>query len=72
MLTLTKGLLNQYGRKIEERKRRKKKLYEIVGILHINIRNLPWLSANAKGFAKAYLCFLVSALAKKMLRQLNS
>ena len=35
------------------------------------IQNSPRQSANAEAFAKAYLCFLVSASAKKMLRQLN-
>ena len=37
-----------------------------------SVQNLPWQSANAEGFAEACLCFSVSALAKKMLRQLNS
>ena len=30
-----------------------------------SIRNLPQQSANAEAFAEAYLCFLVSASAKK-------
>ena len=32
---------------------------------YFSVRNLPWQLANADGFAEAYLCFLVSALAKK-------
>ena len=38
----------------------------------LSIRNSPWQSANVEAFAKAYICFLVSASTKKMLRQLNS
>ena len=38
----------------------------------MNIRNLPQQSANAEGFAQAYLWFLVSAQQKKMPRQLSS
>ena len=37
-----------------------------------SVRNLPRQSANAEAFAEAYLYFLVSALAKKMPRQLNA
>ena len=38
-----------------------------------SIQNSPQQLANAEGFAEAYICFIVSALAKKkMLRQLNS
>ena len=36
-----------------------------------SVRNSPRQSANAEAFAEAYLCFLVSASAKKMPRQLN-
>ena len=37
-----------------------------------SVQNSPHPSTNAKASAQAYLCFLVSALAKKMPRQLNS
>ena len=36
-----------------------------------SVRNSPLQSANAEGFAEACLCFLVSASAKKIPRQLN-
>ena len=38
----------------------------------ISVRSSPRQPANAEAFAEAYLCYLVSALAKKMPRQLNS
>ena len=37
-------------------------------IVKLSVRNSPQQSANAEAFAKASLCFLVSALAKTMLR----
>ena len=37
-----------------------------------SVRNSPQQSANVEAFAEAYLCFLASASAKKMPRQLNS
>ena len=30
-----------------------------------SVQNSPWQSANAEGFAEAYICFVVSASAKK-------
>ena len=36
------------------------------------MESLSFTSAASKAFAEAYLCFLVSATEKKMLKQLNS
>ena len=38
-------------------------------ISFFSIRKSPWQSANVEGFAEAYLCFLVSASAKKKCRR---
>ena len=49
-----------------------KSINPLIFIFSFSLQNLPQQSVNAEAFAEAYPCFLVSASAKKMRRQLSS